>query len=101
MELRDVMTTAGACRYYRPDDVPDAVLHELFDAARFAPSGGNRQPVRFVIVRDADVRRRLRDLYLIPWERYIGAVRAGQVTTQVRPSVVEDADHFARHMHEI
>ena len=42
-----------------------------FDAARFAPQGGNRQPVRWVVVRDAGLRRALRDLYLPVWKRYL------------------------------
>ena len=95
------MTTTGACRYFRKDDVPDALLFDVFDMARFAPSGGNRQPVRFVLVRDPQVRKRLRDLYLIPWQRYMDGVRAGTVGTDVKPGVVEDADQFARHLHEV
>jgi nitroreductase len=63
MELRDVIRTAGTCRYYTDDAVPDEVLARVLDAARFAPSGGNRQPVRYVVVRDPETKRRLKALY--------------------------------------
>ena len=57
MELREAMTSAWTNRYYRPDPVPPAVVHRILDAARFAPSGGNRQGWRVVIVRDPEIRR--------------------------------------------
>jgi nitroreductase len=41
------------------------------DSARFAPSGGNRQGWRVVVVQDAERRRALRELYLPPWRAYM------------------------------
>ena len=51
-ELGEIMRTQHACRYFRPDPVDDAVLYRAIEMARFAPNGGNRNAVRFVIVRD-------------------------------------------------
>ena len=74
MELTDAMRTTHACRRYLPDPVPDEVFHRAIDAARFAPQGGNRQGVRFVIVRDPEKKRRLGEWYLVPWqESYVAA----------------------------
>src|ERR1035437_1230094 len=95
------MTRAGSCRYFRPDPVPDDVLYSLFDVVRFAPSGGNRQPVRYIVVRDQASRTRLRDLYLRAWTPYLDKLEAGSITTPNRPSIVESADHFARHLDQI
>ena len=78
MELTDAMRTTHACRRYRPDPVPDEVLHRAFDAARFAPQGGNRQGVRFVVVRDPEKKRRLGEWYLVPWTESYEAVKAGR-----------------------
>jgi nitroreductase len=78
MELTDAMRTTHACRRYLPDPVPDEVLHRAFDAARFAPQGGNRQGVRFVVVRDPDKKRRLGEWYLVPWTESYEAVKAGR-----------------------
>jgi nitroreductase len=99
MDFATVLATTGACRFYRPDPVPDAVLARVLDAARWAPTGGNRQPVRFIVVRDAETRRRLRDLYLPLWEQYAGraVTRAGAPP----PRLLANADHFARHLDEV
>src|SRR4051794_26622833 len=78
MELLEAMRTQHACRYYLPDPVPVAVFHRAVEAARFAPQGGNRQPVRFLIVTDEDKRRRLGEWYLVPWKAYVDAARSGQ-----------------------
>ena len=49
MELHDVLTTTFTCRAYRPDPVPDDVLGRVLSAARWAPTGGNRQGVSDVL----------------------------------------------------
>jgi nitroreductase len=46
---------------FLPDPVPDADLHRILDAGLSAPSGYNLQPWRFVVVRDAERRARLRE----------------------------------------
>jgi nitroreductase len=79
MELRDALRTTGAVREYREDPVPDDVVYRILDTARFAPSGGNRQGWRVVVVRRPDVRVRLRDLYLGGWYEYLAMSAAGLV----------------------
>ena len=100
MDFREVIETTGSCRRYRPDPVPDDVLARVLDAARWAPSGGNRQPVRLVAVRDAAKRRRLKELYLPLWNRYLGAT-AGNVTRSDFPKLVQDADRFAHELDQV
>lgn len=46
-------------RSYRPDTVEDEKLSRILDAARRAPSGKNGQPWVFIVVRDADIRKKL------------------------------------------
>ncbi|GAA4915811.1 nitroreductase [Actinomycetospora succinea] len=98
MELTDAMRTVGTCRYFTGDAVPDDVLYRAFDAARFGPQGGNRQPVRWVVVRDADRKQALADLYLPLWKSYLGAIGDGSVNVGALPKTVQDADHFAEHL---
>jgi nitroreductase len=45
-------------RTYKPDPIPDKDLTLILEAARRAPTGGNRQRWRIVVVRDADLRAR-------------------------------------------
>ncbi len=78
MELYQVMRTAFAAREFTDEPLPDAVLHRILDHARFAPSGGNRQGWRVIVVRDAEVRERLRELVIPVMRRYLAQVRAGE-----------------------
>lgn len=79
MELTEVMRTTGASRAFAQDEVPDEVVYRILDTARFAPSGGNRQPWRVVVVKDTGTRTALKDLYVLGWREYTAHVRAGLV----------------------
>ena len=46
-------------RRFVPDDVPEDMVNQMLEAARLAPSGSNRQPWRFLTVRDKEIRREL------------------------------------------
>jgi len=52
VELLEGIATTRAIRRFRPDPIPDADLAEIMFAATRAPSGSNRQPFRFVVLRD-------------------------------------------------
>jgi nitroreductase len=79
MELIDALRTTAAVRDFRPDPVADEVLWRVLDTARFAPSGGNRQGWRVVVVKDPQRRERIRDLYLPGWYEYLALGAAGLV----------------------
>lgn len=79
MDLDVVMRTTGAARAFTDAPVDDATIYRVLDRARFAPSGGNRQPWRVVIVKDAEARRRIRDLCVLGWREYAAFVEAGEV----------------------
>src|SRR3954469_25826981 len=77
MELSEALRSTGAVRDFTDDPVPDDVLYGLLETARFAPNGGNRQAWHVIVVRDADTRRKLRDLYLPAWYEYLPQMEAG------------------------
>jgi nitroreductase len=79
MELREVMRTTPATREFTAEPVPDEVIRDILDVARFAPSGGNRQAWHVVVLRDPATRTRIRDLYVSSWREYMAHVRAGLV----------------------
>ena len=79
VDFSEVVRTTPAAREFTGEPVPRPVLHRILDAARFAPSGGNRQGWRVIVVEDAGTRRRLRDLYVVGWREYIAHARAGLV----------------------
>ena len=78
MELDQVMRTAFAAREFTDDPVPDVVLYRILDRARFAPSGGNRQGWRVVVVGDRGVRRQLAELVKPTMQLYVAQVQAGE-----------------------
>ncbi|MGH2540468.1 MAG: nitroreductase family protein [Actinomycetota bacterium] len=78
-DLLSTLRTTGAVRDFLPDPVPDDVVARVLDTARFAPSGGNRQGWRVVVVKDEAKRRALRDCYLSGWYEYL-AMRAAGLT---------------------
>lgn len=101
MLLTTLMRTNGTCREYKTDPISDAVLAQVLDAARWGPTGGNRQPVRYIAVRDRKKKEALRDLYIPVWEPYCAAAKAGAVRVGGKLSILETADRFARTMADI
>jgi nitroreductase len=82
MELAEVMRTTPATRTFTDEAVPDEVLHRILDHARFAPSGGNRQGWHVIVVKDAETRTRIRELYQLSWREYWAHVKIGKVAFQ-------------------
>ena len=93
MELYDVMRTAFAARDFTADSVPDEVLDRILDNARFAPSGGNRQGWRVIVVRDLAKRAALGPLIEPTYRRYLAEVKAGaNPWNTIAPATVTQAD---------
>ena len=78
-DLYEVMRTTAAVREFTDEPVDDSVLFHILDSARFAPSGGNRQGWRVIVVKDRETRVRLRELYQWGWREYMAHVEAGLV----------------------
>jgi len=78
MECYDVMRTTGAVRRFTDEPLPDDVLERILDNARFAPSGGNRQGVHVIAIRDRATRQALGELSVTGARRYIAQTRNGE-----------------------
>ena len=78
MELYDVMRRTFSAREFTPDPLPDEVLRKIFDHARFASSGGNRQGWRVIVVREPVTKRALADLNVFAAKRYAAQVANGE-----------------------
>jgi nitroreductase len=75
--LSEVMRSTSAARDFTSEEVDDATLHRVLDAARHAPSGGNQQPWTVIIIRDGTIREALRDLVRLGWREYAAHLAAG------------------------
>ena len=103
--IYEAMSTLRAVRRLRPDPVPDAVLRRVLEAASWAPSGGNVQPWRVVVVRDPALKARLGSLYAERWRAYSaqhmaqleGAPEALRARTE---KMLAAGDHLAEHFSE-
>lgn len=56
-----LMARRRSVRHFSRDPLPDGLIETLVRAAGTAPSGANKQPWRFVVVTDPDLKRRLRE----------------------------------------
>lgn len=63
MDVAEALYTTRAMRRVRPDPIPDEIQQRILDAAIRAPSGGNSQSWRFLLVDDEAVRGRLGPVY--------------------------------------
>jgi nitroreductase len=79
MDLRETIRTTGAVREFRDEPVAHEVIAAMLDDARFAPSGGNRQPWRVTVVGDLESRRKIGALTQPIWDEYVACSRAGGV----------------------
>ena len=71
MSFTDVISTTRSIRRIKPDPVPAEMLERVLQAAVWAPSGGNRQPWRMIVVQDPQTKKKLRDLYVDEWDVYV------------------------------
>ena len=103
--LYEAMSSLRAVRRLRPDPIPDDVIERVLQAATWAPSGGNVQPWRVIVVQDAAKRERLQQLYIGPWRQYAKGHRGqadhlGEDARARQERMLAAADHLAEHLHE-
>ena len=78
METRTVLRQTASVRSFTDKVVDDATVHAILDDARFAPSGGNRQPWRVALVKDRPIRRQLAAAMKPVWNEYIALGQTGR-----------------------
>jgi nitroreductase len=108
-DLYELMRCVPSTRYFTNEPVARELLERVFENARFAPSGGNRQGWRVIVVTDRQLRRRMRELYEQPWNAYMiktggrAALDAGEASglPAGRLRMLRGADEFARRFDEV
>ena len=83
-------------RSYESRGISRDILEAVIEAGNWAPTAGNRQPWRFVVVEDAGFRRRLSDI-AVPnyWKWYESADEQWQAARKRVDDVVEDPVHYS------
>ncbi|HCU91236.1 MAG TPA: nitroreductase [Actinobacteria bacterium] len=107
MDADEVLTTTRAVRKRIDLDraVPLTLIADCIEIALQAPSGGNRQGWHFVVVTDADKRRRIAELYRQAWAQYLATQRWEYDAHDPRQkrigAVISSAQYLADHLHEV
>jgi nitroreductase len=103
LPLLEGIRTTRAIRRLRPDPVPLALVKKVCEAGSFAPSGGNRQPWKFIAVLDAERRAWVAERYRKAFHAYIApAVEAAKAPDfpEAGRRNQRAALHLADHLHE-
>jgi nitroreductase len=104
-EVDRLLTTTRAVRrrldLARP--VARAVVLDCLRVATQAPSGGNTQPWRWLVVDDPDLRAGLADLYRRAYAPYIELQKPAVAAAggDADGPILRSADHLAEHLHEV
>jgi len=103
MEIYEAMSSLRAVRRLKPDPIPDDVMARVFQAAAWAPTGGNTQPFRIVTVKDRTKMAVFQEMYKEEWQKYTSAMRSGldQMPAAQRDSstkMLRAGDYLADHL---
>src|SRR5229473_5032086 len=63
MDVYEAIYKRRDIRAFRPDRVPDEVLHRILEAAHHAGSVGFMQPWDFIVIRNAEIRQRMKSVF--------------------------------------
>jgi nitroreductase len=104
-DLFEIMRTTRSMRRRKPDPVPNELIRKILEAAVCAPSGGNMQQWRFLVIRDAKVKETVGAYYKRAWdERVAPRYRAGEPAPDMSREqflrLLAAAEYLAAHIHE-
>jgi nitroreductase len=101
MDVFEAINTTRAMRRLKPDPVPDDLIWKVLDAAIRAPSGGNRQPWNFIVIRDDETKKKIADWYREAWYATYGPMKDAMSANPEASRVFNSADHLANHLAEV
>lgn len=71
-DLFEIIHTTRAMRRLKPDPVPEELIRKILGAAIAAPSGGNRQPWRFLVIKDRTIKQQVQQYYKRALDEVVG-----------------------------
>ena len=104
-DLFEIIRTTRSMRRLKPDPVPNELIRKILEAGVCAPSGGNMQQWRFLVIRDRKINETVGALYKRAWEEQVAPrYRAGEPAPGMSPErflrLLNAAEHLAAHIHE-
>ena len=103
--LFEIMQTTRSMRRLKPDPVPAGLIRKVLEAGTSAPSGGNMQRWRFLVVRDPEIKKTVGAYYKRAWDEVVSPrYRAGEAAPGTSPErfsrMLDAAQYLADHIHE-
>jgi len=104
-DLFDIIRTTRSMRRLKPDPVPNELIRKILEAGVCAPSGGNMQRWRFLVIRDPKIKQAVGALYKRAWDervapRYRGGDPAPGMSRERFLRLLDAAEYLAAHIHE-
>jgi nitroreductase len=104
-DLFEIIRTTRSMRRLKPDPIPNELIRKILEAAVCAPSGGNMQRWRFLVVHDRKVKEAVGAYYKRAWDEVVAPrYRAGEPapgTSRERfERMLAAAEYLANHIHE-
>jgi len=76
-DVFEIMATTRAMRRLKPDPVPDELIRKILQAGTSAPSGGNYQRWRFLVIKDPAIKKAVQAWYKRAYDEVVGPRYAG------------------------
>ncbi|MBI2765675.1 MAG: nitroreductase family protein [Chloroflexi bacterium] len=103
--LFETIYSTRALRRFKPDPIPDEVLFQVFDAAVRAPSGGNVQDWRFVLITEPATKAKLQEWATESWPRYQPKYAADPSLMDALPRTqrlsLRSVEHLVHHIADV
>ena len=97
--LFEAIYSQRAIREFKTDPVPDELIHKLIESATKAPSGGNRQSWKFLVIKDVELKRRIGEYYNRARESSYGGGVAPASNIPARRRAA--SNYMGEHLHEV
>jgi len=104
-DLFEIIATTRSMRRLKPDPVPPELIRKILEAGTAAPSGGNMQRWRFLVVTDPNVKQAVGTYYKRAWDevvypRYSAGDPAPGTSPERFRRMLDAAQYLADHIHE-
>ena len=104
-DLFEIIRSTRSMRRLKPDPVPNGLFRKFLEAGVCAPSGGNTQRWRFLVIRDTKIKETVGALYKRAWDEQVAPrYRAGEPAPGMSRErflrLLDAAEYLAAHIHE-
>jgi nitroreductase len=104
-DLFEIIRTTRSMRRLKPDPVPPDLIRQVLEAAIAAPSGGNMQTWRFLVVTDPAIKAEVAQWYRRGWHetvapRYRASAPPPGSSRDRFDRMLNAAEHLADHLHQ-